>query len=88
MKIEKISKKEILKRKLAGHELPQIKILSVKDVDMVEMTMDIPDDILSELVEYGKKIATREDYFRIAFHKALEEGLKELGQKPRKGKSK
>lgn len=83
MKIEKIKN-----HKIKGGDLPQIKILSVKDVDMVEMTMDIPDGILDELVAYGKEIATREDYFRIAFHKALEEGLKEMDKKPRKGKSK
>jgi len=65
-------------------DLPQIKILSVKDIDMVEMTMDIPDDILAELVEYGKKIATKEDFFRIAFHKALVDGLKELEKKGKK----
>lgn len=82
MKITKTKKEQ-------AKNLPQIKILSVKEVDQVELKMDVPDSVLDELVEYGKKIATKEDYFRIAFHRALVDGLKEFEEEhKKKGKKK
>ncbi|NDA26425.1 MAG: hypothetical protein EBZ05_06260 [Verrucomicrobia bacterium] len=69
--------KKVPKQDLKGKTLPYLKILSVKNVDMVEMTMDVDDAVLDELVAYGKRVATKEDYFRIAFHKALVDSLNE-----------
>ena len=83
MKIEKARPEQLRGSK----NLPLIKIRSIKNVDMVEMTMDVDDKVMDELVEYGRKVATREDFFRIAFHKALVDSLEEFkGHKPRKGR--
>ncbi|NCZ97128.1 MAG: hypothetical protein EBZ44_05930 [Verrucomicrobia bacterium] len=76
--------KKVTKQYLKGKTLPYLKILSVKNVDMVEMTMDVDDSVLNELVEYGKRVATKEDYFRIAFHKALVDSLDEFSKEKTK----
>ena len=83
MKLQKIKPNELRDSK----NPPRIKIRSIKNVDMVEMTMDVDDKVMDELVDYGRKVATREDFFRIAFHKALVDSLDEFkGQKPKKGR--
>jgi hypothetical protein len=51
-------------------DLPVIQILKTRPIKMVEMEMDIPDKIADEMVEYGKRVATRQDFFQIAFVKA------------------
>jgi len=72
MKIEKARPEQLRGSK----NLPLIKIRSIKNVDMVEMTMDVDD-----------KVATPEDFFRIAFHKALVDSLEEFkGHRSRKGR--
>ena len=83
MKIEKARPEQLRGSK----NLPLIKIRSIKNVDMVEMTMDVDDKVMDELVEYGRKVATPEDFFRIAFHKALVDSLEEFkGHRSRKGR--
>ena len=70
---------KIRKEKLGdGDNLPKLRIRSIKEVQSVELTMDVDDKVMEELVAYGRKVATKEDYFRIAFHKALVDSLEEM----------
>ena len=52
--------------------LPEIKVGPIKDIAYVQMEVECEDATYDKLVAYGKEEATDEDYFKIAFNKALQ----------------
>ena len=70
--------KKKLKELSEDKDLPVIKINKVTDIQYSNIEMDVPDDLFKKVVGYGKKEATDEDYFSIAFRNMLVETINAL----------
>ena len=60
-----------------------IQITSVKDIEMVEMQLDVDDDVFKELVEWGREDIVKDERacFEYAFRKGPEEGIKRMQER-------
>ena len=61
--------------------LPIIRITDTRDVEYVEMDLEVDDDTHAVLVKWGKKSATDEDYVSIAMREGIENAVKEMEEK-------
>ena len=57
--------------------LPIIRITDTRDVDYVEMDLEVDDDTHAMLVKWGKEYATDEDYVSIAMREGIENAIRE-----------
>jgi len=58
--------------------LPIMRITDTRDVEYVEMDLEMDDDTHAMLVKWGKKDATDEDYVNIAMREGIENAVKEM----------
>ena len=58
--------------------LPIIRITDTRDVEYVEMDLEMDDDTHAMLVKWGKEDATDEDYVSIAMREGIENAVKEM----------
>jgi hypothetical protein len=78
------SKVTIYNRK-TGKDVGQIKVLDVRESDTVEIDLQMEDDVYDQFVYFGKKDATKDDFFSIAFKKMLAETIQDLKKKKKWG---
>ena len=57
--------------------LPIIRITDTRDVEYVEMDLEVDDDTHAMLVKWGKESATDEDYVNIAMREGIENAIRE-----------
>lgn len=57
--------------------LPIIRITDTRDVEYVEMDLEVDDDTHAILVKWGKEYATDEDYVSIAMREGIENAIRE-----------
>ena len=57
--------------------LPIIRITDTRDVEYVEMDLEMDDDTHAMLVKWGKESATDEDYVSIAMREGIENAIRE-----------
>ena len=62
-------------------DLPIIRIMDTRDVEYVEMDLEMEDDTHAMLVKWGKESATDEDYVNIAMREGIENAVKKLEEK-------
>ena len=70
--------------KRTGRDIGQIKVLDVRETDTVEIDLQMEDDVYDQFVYFGKKDATKDDFFSIAFKKMLAETIQDLEKKKKK----
>jgi len=58
-------------------DLPIIRITDTRDVEYVEMDLEMEDDTHAMLVKWGKESATDEDYVNIAMREGIENAIRE-----------
>jgi hypothetical protein len=58
-------------------DLPIIRITDTREVDYVEMDLEMEDDTHAMLVKWGKESATDEDYVNIAMREGIENAIRE-----------
>ena len=58
--------------------LPIIRITDTRDVEYVEMDLEMDDDTHAMLVKWGKESATDQDYVSIAMREGIENAVKEM----------
>jgi len=58
--------------------LPIIRIKDTREVEYVEMDLEMEDDTHAMLVKWGKESATDEDYVNIAMREGIENAIREL----------
>ena len=61
--------------------LPIIRITDTRDVEYVEMDLEMEDDTHAMLVKWGKESATDEDYVNIAMREGIENAVKKMEEK-------
>jgi len=66
--------------KRTGKDIGQIKVLDVREADTVEIDLQMEDNVYNEFVYFGRKDATRDDFFSIAFKKMLAETIQDLNK--------
>ena len=59
-------------------DLPIIRITDTREVEYVEMDVEMEDDTHAMLVKWGKESATDEDYVNIAMREGIENAVKEM----------
>jgi hypothetical protein len=59
-------------------KLPIIRITDTRDVEYVEMDIEMEDDTYAMLVKWGKESATDKDYVNIAMREGIENAVKEI----------
>jgi hypothetical protein len=74
--------------KRTGKDIGQIKVLDVREGDTVEIDLQMEDDVFNQFVYFGKKDATPDDFFSIAFKKMLAETIQDLNKKERRNNGK
>ena len=57
--------------------LPIIRITDTREVEYVEMDLEMEDDTHAMLVKWGKESATDEDYVNIAMREGIENAIRE-----------
>ena len=62
-------------------DLPIIRITDTRDVEYVEMDLEMEDDTHAMLVKWGKESATDEDYVNIAMREGIENAVKKMEEK-------
>ena len=70
--------------KRTGEDIGQIKVLDVRESDTVEIDLQMEDDVYDQFVYFGKKDATKDDFFSIAFKKMLAETIQDLEKKKKR----
>ena len=65
-------------------ELPIIKLLEVRDVMYSEMDMEMGDNTHSMLADWGRDIATDDDFVNIAIREGLTSYIKKLDEEDKK----
>ena len=58
--------------------LPIIRITDTRDIEYVEMDLEMEDDTHAMLVKWGKESATDEDYVNIAMREGIENAVKKM----------
>ena len=58
--------------------LPIIRIMDTREVEYVEMDLEMEDDTHAMLVKWGKESATDEDYVNIAMREGIENAVKKM----------
>jgi len=58
-------------------DLPIIRITDTRDVEYVEMDLEMEDDTHAMLVKWGKESATDEDYVNIAMREGIENAIRQ-----------
>ena len=58
-------------------KLPIIRITDTRDVEYVEMDIEMEDDTYAMLVKWGKESATDKDYVNIAMREGIENAIRE-----------
>ena len=58
-------------------KLPIIRITDTREVEYVEMDLEMEDDTHAMLVKWGKESATDEDYVNIAMREGIENAIRE-----------
>ena len=58
-------------------DLPIIRITATREVEYVEMDLEMEDDTYAMLVKWGKESATDEDYVNIAMREGIENAIRE-----------
>jgi hypothetical protein len=61
--------------------LPIIRITDTREVEYVEMDLEMEDDTHAMLVKWGKESATDEDYVNIAMREGIENAVKKMEEK-------
>lgn len=59
-------------------DLPIIRITDTREVEYVEMDLEMEDDTYAMLVKWGKESATDEDYVNIAMREGIENAVKKM----------
>ena len=59
-------------------DLPIIRITDTREVEYVEMDLEMEDDTHAMLVKWGKESATEEDYVNIAMREGIENAVKKM----------
>ena len=59
-------------------DLPIIRITDTREVEYVEMDLEMEDDTHAMLVKWGKESATDEDYVNIAMREGIENAVKKM----------
>ena len=59
-------------------KLPIIRITDTRDVEYVEMDIEMEDDTYAMLVKWGKESATDKDYVNIAMREGIENAVKKM----------
>ena len=59
-------------------DLPIIRITDTREVEYVEMDLEMEDDTHAMLVKWGKESATDQDYVNIAMREGIENAIREL----------
>lgn len=62
-------------------DLPIIRITDTREVEYVEMDLEMEDDTHAMLVKWGKESATDEDYVNIAMREGIENAVKKMEEK-------
>jgi hypothetical protein len=62
-------------------DLPIIRIKDTREVEYVEMDLEMEDDTYAMLVKWGKESATDEDYVNIAMREGIENAVKKMEEK-------
>ena len=62
-------------------DLPIIRITDTRDIEYVEMDLEMEDDTHAMLVKWGKESATDEDYVNIAMREGIENAVKKMEEK-------
>ena len=62
-------------------DLPIIRIKDTREVEYVEMDLEMEDDTHAMLVKWGKESATDEDYVNIAMREGIENAVKKMEEK-------
>jgi len=76
----KAKSKVTIYNKRTGKDIGQIKVLDVREADTVEIDLQMEDNVYNEFVYFGRKDATRDDFFSIAFKKMLAETIQDLNK--------
>ena len=58
-------------------KLPIIRITDTREVEYVEMDLEMEDDTHAMLVKWGKESATDEDYVNIAMREGIENSIRQ-----------
>jgi hypothetical protein len=58
-------------------KLPIIRITDTREVEYVEMDLEMEDDTHAMLVKWGKESATDKDYVNIAMREGIENAIRE-----------
>ena len=58
-------------------DLPIIRITDTREVEYVEMDLEMEDDTHAMLVKWGKESATDQDYVNIAMREGIENAIRE-----------
>ena len=59
-------------------DLPIIRITDTREVEYVEMDVEMEDDTYAMLVKWGKESAKDEDYVNIAMREGIENAVKQI----------
>ena len=59
-------------------DLPIIRITDTREVEYVEMDLEMEDDTHAMLVKWGKESATDEDYVNIAMREGIENAVNKM----------
>ena len=62
-------------------DLPIIRITDTREVEYVEMDLEMEDDTHAMLVKWGMESATDEDYVNIAMREGIENAVKKMEEK-------
>ena len=80
----KVKGKAQIYNKRTGKDIGQIKVLDIREASNVEIDLQMEDDVFDQFVYFGKKDATKDDFFSIAFKKMLAETIQDLEKKKKK----
>ena len=80
----KVKGKAQISNKRPGKDIGQIKVLDIREVSNVEIDLKMEDDVYDQFVSFGKKDATKDDFFSIAFKKMLAETIQDLEKKKKR----
>lgn len=61
---------------MESEELPIIKIREVREIMYSEMDLDMEDDTFKMLADWGRDLATEEDFVNIAFREGITDYVK------------
>lgn len=83
VKLKPQGKAEVYSKK-TGKALGQIQVVGLREIESVEIDLQMDDKVFDEIASMGREIVTRDDFFSVAFKKILQETIQAFEKKEKK----